>query len=101
MSVVVMSGLDGRSARRDAMRERPNVTNLKGGSVTKKRSKIQQRYDETPKRRGPRKAKGVRIRYVEEDERGGGWPRSPPMAAHCMQQTSSITSASATLSAGG
>ena len=30
-------------------------------------------YDETPKTaRGPRKAKGVRIRYVEEDERGGG-----------------------------
>ena len=29
-------------------------------------------HDVTPKRRGPRKAKGVRIRYVEEDERGGG-----------------------------
>ena len=29
-------------------------------------------YDETPKKRGPRKAKGMRIRYVEEDERGGG-----------------------------
>ena len=26
----------------------------------------------TPKRRGPRKKKGVRMRYVEEDERGGG-----------------------------
>ena len=29
-------------------------------------------YDQTPNRRGPRKAKGARIRYVEEDERGGG-----------------------------
>ena len=29
-------------------------------------------YDLTPNRRGPRKVKGARIRYVEEDERGGG-----------------------------
>ena len=29
-------------------------------------------YDQTPNRRGPRKVKGARIRYVEEDERGGG-----------------------------
>ena len=29
-------------------------------------------YDETPKRRGPRKRTGVRIRYVDDDERGGG-----------------------------
>ena len=29
-------------------------------------------YDETPKRRGSRKVRGARIRYVEEDERGGG-----------------------------
>ena len=29
-------------------------------------------YDQTPNRRGPRKAKGARIRYVEDDERGGG-----------------------------
>ena len=29
-------------------------------------------YDETPKRRGPRRKAGVRIRYVDDDERGGG-----------------------------
>ena len=29
-------------------------------------------YDETPKRRGPRRKVGVRIRYVDDDERGGG-----------------------------
>ena len=29
-------------------------------------------YDETPKRRGSRKKMGVRIRYVDDDERGGG-----------------------------
>ena len=32
-------------------------------------------YDETPKRRGPQRRKGtytVRIRYVEDDKRGGG-----------------------------
>ena len=29
-------------------------------------------YDETPKRRRPRKKAGVRIRYVDDDERGGG-----------------------------
>ena len=28
--------------------------------------------DQTPNRRGPRKVRGARIRYVEEDERGGG-----------------------------
>ena len=29
-------------------------------------------YDMTPTRRGPRKQKGERIRYVENEERGGG-----------------------------
>ena len=29
-------------------------------------------YDETTNRRGARKVRGARIRYVEEDERGGG-----------------------------
>ena len=42
MPVVGMSGLDGRSARRDAVGSGRKETNPKGGSVTKKRSKIQQ-----------------------------------------------------------
>jgi len=29
-------------------------------------------YDMTPTRRGPRKQKGERIRYIENEERGGG-----------------------------
>ena len=29
-------------------------------------------YDMTPTRRGPRKPKGERIRYIENEERGGG-----------------------------
>ena len=37
-----MSGLDGRSARRDAVGSGRKETRPKGGSVTKKRSKIQQ-----------------------------------------------------------
>ena len=47
MPVVGMSGLDGRSARRDAVGSGRKETNPKGGSVTKKRSKIQQSRRDT------------------------------------------------------
>ena len=42
MPVLSMPGLDGRSACRNPVGTRQNGTNPKGGSVTKKRSKIQQ-----------------------------------------------------------
>ena len=43
MPVVGMSGLDGRSARRDAVGSGRKETRPKGGSVHKKKNKIQQR----------------------------------------------------------
>ena len=42
MPVVGMSGLDGRSARRDAVGSGRKETNPKGGSGHKKKNKIQQ-----------------------------------------------------------
>ena len=55
--------------------ENPQGSGVKPGYEGRARrgaSKPPGGYDETPKRRGPRKRTGVRIRYVDDDERGGG-----------------------------
>jgi len=54
--------------------ENPQGSGVKPGYEGRARrgaSKPPGGYDETPKRRGPRKRTGVRIRYVDDDERGG------------------------------
>ena len=58
----------------DAVPGNSHVTVVKAGYKGRARRGKEKAggYDLTPNRRGPRKVRGARIRYVEEDERGGG-----------------------------